>query len=80
MKEKQLFLDAFTSLLWSWEDDDMPTEVFWMAGSFMEWFIAEYKDTLTKSQLKKLNKILKMIEQETGEVKIVEHFKEVLLS
>jgi hypothetical protein len=45
MKNKELFIKALNTLLWSW-GSDAPAEVVWGANELLEWYETEYNVAL----------------------------------
>lgn len=41
MKEKELFLEALSTLFWSWGSEP-PAEVIWGANELIDWYEKEY--------------------------------------
>jgi hypothetical protein len=51
MKEKQMFLDALSTLLHSW-GGDTPSEAYWTFYELIEWYEKEYSVKLNLPELK----------------------------
>lgn len=45
MKNKELFIKALTTLLYSW-GGETPPDAIWAANDFLKWYEAEYNVTL----------------------------------